>query len=281
MGAGASARRIVGEQVLARLPGPVARTVRGQAAAQRLRRAAARANRRGPVVSGIIHPDDEMFDHRNPDHYFEVGRSALAAIEVGLAEAGSVAEVRRILDVPCGHGRVLRMLRGRWPNAELTACDLNRDAVDFCVDTFVASGVYSTNPISDVDGGEDHDLVWVGSLLTHLDAPRWSEMLEWMRDRLRPGGVLIASTHGAAGLAKMSAGADYGLTAVDRDRVVGTHQTTGFGYAPYPWDPDYGISLSSPTWVRSTIAAISGLDLVSLHERAWDDHHDVVTLRRV
>lgn len=280
MGAAATTRRILGEQVLGRLPSPVAGAIRDRAAALRLRRAVARARRVGPISSGAIHPEDEMFDRRHPDHYFDVGRSALEAIEVGIAEAG-VGDARRILDVPCGHGRVLRMLRGRWPDAEITACDLNRDAVDFCVRAFDAQGVYSANPISGVNPGREHDLVWVGSLVTHLDAPRWSEVLGWCRDRLRPGGALVVTTHGAGAVANIDRGADYGLGPRDLERVVAAHAATGFGYAPYPWDPAYGISVSSASWVIDAVAGIEGLELVSLHERSWSDHHDVVTLRRV
>jgi len=230
--------------------------------------------------SGVIHPADEMFDPHRPDHYFEVGWSGLASIETGLADAG-VVQVRRILDVPCGHGRVLRMLRGRWPEASITACDLSREAVDFCVASFDAHGVYSANPIEKVDCASDHDLVWVGSLLTHLDAARWPEMLGWMRDRLRPGGALVVTTHGVGALAKIDQGWDYGLARVDLDRALQSYAATGFGYGPYPGDPGYGVSFSSPGWVKEAVTVVDGLELVSHHERAWDDHHDVVSLRRV
>lgn len=268
------------EQGLARLPTPVAQAVRGQAAAHRLRRAKGRARRLSPVFSDAVHPGDEMFDHALPYQYFDVGWSALKAVEAGLAEAG-VAEVGRILDVPCGHGRVLRMLRARWPGAAVTACDLNREGVDFCVASFAARGVYSANPITDVDAGEDYDLVWVGSLLTHLDSSRWPEMLEWMRDRLRRGGVLVVTTHGSRAFANVEAGADYGLAGDDLARVVESYTATGFGYSPYPWDRDYGISMSRADFVSDTMAKINGLELVSVHQGAWADHHDVVTLQRI
>ena len=54
-----------------------------------------------------------------------------------------VADVKRILDLPCGHGRVLRYLSAAFPEAEITACDIMREGVDFCASTFGAIPVYS------------------------------------------------------------------------------------------------------------------------------------------
>lgn len=269
----------VGDHVLARVPDRIADPLR--AAARRRRHAAAvREQRdRGLDVLPTIDPADEMLVPRDPGHYFRVGASGLAAVERSLAEVG-VGSVERLLDVPCGHGRVLRFLRARWPEARITACDLNRPAVDFCVDHFGATGVYSANPITGVEAPGDHDLVWVGSLLTHLDADRWPELLGWLRDRTRPGGAVVVSTHGAEGARRMAAGDAYGLDPADAAALQAAHRATGFGYAAYPWDPGYGVCLSSPEWVRAQVAAVDGLELVSVRETDWAEHHDVVTLRR-
>jgi SAM-dependent methyltransferase len=271
----------LGDRVLARLPDRWIDPLRHAARRRRTRRALADLRARGLEVEPTIDPSDEMLVPRDPEHYFWVGRSGLEVIERGLTEAGvAPVEVRRILDVPCGHGRVLRMLRARWPEAEIVACDLDRRAVDFCAATFGATGVYSANPISGVAAPDDHDLVWVGSLLTHLDAARWPELLHWLRDRLRHGGVLVVTTHGAEGARRMTGGDTYGLAAEAHAALLRDHAATGFGYAPYPWDPDYGVSLSSAEWVRRTVGEVPGLELVALHETAWAEHHDVVVLRR-
>ena len=45
-----------------------------------------------------------------------VGASAAEAIIAALA-AGRLAEVKRVLDLPCGHGRVLRHLVNMFPDA--------------------------------------------------------------------------------------------------------------------------------------------------------------------
>ena len=47
-----------------------------------------------------------------------------------------------MLDFACGHGRVMRTLKAAFPDALLTACDIDRDGVDFCARTFGAAPVY-------------------------------------------------------------------------------------------------------------------------------------------
>jgi hypothetical protein len=55
-----------------------------------------------------ISPKDEMYEG-STSHYFAAGRSALHAIDVALSAAGKKrGGVKRILDLPCGHGRVCR-----------------------------------------------------------------------------------------------------------------------------------------------------------------------------
>ena len=53
MGSGATLRKIVGEQVLARVPAGLADPLRSRAAAGRLRRASLRANRRGEIAGQL------------------------------------------------------------------------------------------------------------------------------------------------------------------------------------------------------------------------------------
>ena len=52
---------------------------------------------------------DEGMYNDNEEHYFGVGRSAMECVDMSLQAAGiHAASVKCILDLPCGHGRVLR-----------------------------------------------------------------------------------------------------------------------------------------------------------------------------
>src|SRR5579859_3947897 len=124
------------------------------------------------------------------DAYLAIGRSAIHVIDSALTATHS-PEPLDILDLPCGHGRVMRHLRHRFPEARIVGCDLLRSGVDFCADRYGATGVYSTKDPASIPVEGLFDLVWVGSLLTHLDAPLWRPFLDFLAFRLSPSGMLI------------------------------------------------------------------------------------------
>ena len=96
--------------------------------------------------------------------------------------------------MPCGHGRVLRTLRAAYPQAEIVACDIDTDGVDFCAKTFDAIPVYSKENPEEIDLRRKFDLIWVGSLFTHIRDERWPEFLSFFSRVLAPGCVLIFTT---------------------------------------------------------------------------------------
>src|SRR5262245_34363542 len=102
----------------------------------------------GLSITIDISPYDEMFAG-DRDHYFHVGQSALECVRRCIVAARrSEQTIARILDLPCGHGRVLRFLRAAFPAAIVTACDLRRDAVSYCAKTFNALPINSDeNPL--------------------------------------------------------------------------------------------------------------------------------------
>jgi hypothetical protein len=120
--------------------------------------------------STVISPNDHMWI-TGPQWYLEIGTSALDCINSALATAHNTPT--SILDLPCGHGRVCRMLRASFPDAHLTVCDLDHDAVDFCAAQFNATPVYSDEDIRRVslDQCFEPDLVRIA-----VHAPGSSEM---------------------------------------------------------------------------------------------------------
>ncbi len=214
----------------------------------------------------------------NLAHYFSVGRSALMNIQRALISNGqNPVAPARILDFPCGHGRVLRYLKAAFPQAEITACDLLREGVDFCASQFGAIPVYSDPDPSLIPLVPDtFDLIWVGSLFTHLDAERWLLFLPFFRDLLKPGGVLVFSTQGRQSH-RFLAGREcvYGLDKRRRYEILRQYERTGFGYVDYPDQVGYGISLAEPHWVCRLVTSLRELRLASVGEKSWDHHQDV------
>jgi hypothetical protein len=69
------------------------------------------------------------------------------------------------------------MLKAAFPGAELTACDIDRDAVEFCAETFGAVPVCAETRPEQIRFDREFDLIWSGSLFTHLEAERFGGFL--------------------------------------------------------------------------------------------------------
>jgi len=233
--------------------------------------------------SGLIRtisPKDEMFDRTlGEESYFSCGRSALEAIGMSLQAAHKApGDVKGILDLPCGHGRILRYLRAAFPDAEITACDILRDGVDFCAAHFGAVPVYSRDDPTMIPLETDSfDLIWVGSLFTHFDADIWPIWLTVLRSLLRSGGVLVFTTHGRQAYENMINGTlDYRIIKPKELEICSQYEKTGFGHVKYPGsDGYYGLTLSDPSWVFRQIARLGDTRVVLCSERGWGDFHDV------
>lgn len=225
-------------------------------------------------ASSRIYFNDGMYQGDGA-RYFKVGLSAIQCIDQALAAAG-LKEVRAILDLPCGSGRVMRFLRQRFPEAKITACELAEGPVQFCVRTFGAEPAYSSLDLDRVSLGRTFDLIWCGSLVTHLNAPGIGALFRLFRRHLAPGGVMIFTTHGDFVARRIpTRDFDYGLTAEQIGRIGINYPQSGYGFEDYSGEQDYGVSLTSPEWIRARIAEGGGLREVFFKERGWDNHQDV------
>lgn len=222
-------------------------------------------------------PDDSMFEGDDA-HYRGAGLSALRCVKLALLTAGRTA-VCRILDLPCGYGRVLRYLRAGFPDAEIVACDLERDGVDYCAETFGAVPVYSDVDPSKVQLPGTFDLIWCGSLFTHLPPAGWLGVMNLFDPVLQEGGLLIFTVHGRMMATFMEKGYTFGMG--DRTpEMLAKFETERFAYGDYDDQTGYGISLSRADWVVKELQQRAGLRLLSYTEAGWLRHQDVVVIQR-
>ena len=119
-----------------------------------------------PKVSLVIDWKAMMYEGY-PTHYFSSGYSALFCVRRALDKAVNKAP-ESILDFVCGHGRVLRSLAADFPRAGLTAADVDSGGVNFCAKTFGAVPMYFNTDFSRLVFNTKFDLIWVGSVFTHL-----------------------------------------------------------------------------------------------------------------
>ncbi|GKS57192.1 methyltransferase [Nitrospira sp.] len=233
------------------------------------------------TVLRTLSDNDEMYawDKRVPDWYWYAGQSAIRAVERCLHAVNMPhSAVRRILDLPCGHGRVLRYLKAAFPHATLTACDLVKDGVDFCCATFGAMPIYSHEDARRIPlEREAFDLIWVGSLLTHLSADRWSGLFDYFTASLRQGGVLVFTTGGRhvyRQIKGLEEPYEYYLPYWRKTVALYDFEQTGFGYGDY-WQTHYGISIADPSWVFAKLAQHPELRPAYFQERGWCETQDV------
>jgi SAM-dependent methyltransferase len=221
-------------------------------------------------VSLRLAPDDMMYISARSRHYLGVGLSAMRCIDRTVRHTQT--NVASILDLR----RVLRFLRAEFGKAEITACDIDPNAVRFCERTFGSVGVRSTSELSKLIFPRQFDLIWCGSLVTHLDQQHTKDLLYSFWRHLAPGGLCLFTTHGEITRDRLETGAEsYGLSPGQRDKVLAEFAGCGYGYADYGDEIGYGISLVSFDRMTKIASEIGDWSFVAFLERGWDDHQDV------
>ncbi|ODT07205.1 MAG: hypothetical protein ABS58_08240 [Mesorhizobium sp. SCN 65-20] len=235
---------------------------------------------------------DTMLD--NDDHYLSVGVSAFQAIRRALNLHGLDAP-STILDLPCGHSRVTRVLRAAFPDAKIYVCDIDTDGTEFCSEEFHAEPLAAGTDFLKLDYGKKFELIWVGSLITHLPAPATNDFLAFVVRHLTRNGVAVVSSHGRFVVNRLAADArsssDFLGIGVDAvQEMLREYDATGHGYADYPLandshrhpqsqDQRFGISIASREWIADVITRAGGT-ILSYEEQVWDNHHDVAAFAR-
>jgi SAM-dependent methyltransferase len=134
------------------------------------------------------------------DWFLRSGRAAYDAI----AAHAPLDEIGSVLDFGCGCGRVTRY----WSDFEgsVAASDVSRTAVEWCranlpFAQFESNGL--APPLAYHD--ESFDLVYALSVFTHLTAELQLAWRDELRRVLRPGGLLLVTTHGDSYLSRLDA----------------------------------------------------------------------------
>ena len=228
-------------------------------------------------VDYSISKKDDMYVN-DAAHYFNVGLSAIECINNAL---GQVEErrVKKVLDMPCGYGRVLRFLIHRFPDADFSGVDLMESGVDFCAEVLGVKGVYSEKNLDELSLGDKFDLIWCGSLITHLGPEDTKKLLKFFDRHLSSNGVLLYTIHGAYPVQQLENGSfSYGLEPEVIPGLIKSYRESGYGYVDYKGQESYGISLTSVDWFREQFKGLAGWREISFTERGWDNHQDVLAI---
>jgi SAM-dependent methyltransferase len=176
----------------------------------------------------------------SPVAYVESGRMTAASIRETLAANGvEVAALASALDFGCGCGRVVRAWAGT-PNLDLHGCDYNPRLVAWCrrelpFATFTVNGLEP--PLT--CGAESFELIYAVSVFTHLPERLQDAWLADLRRVLRPGGLLLMTTHGARHFAVYAATPAERKAFASGELVVGYPEGAGSNlcavYHPAPY----------------------------------------------
>jgi len=242
-----------------------------------------------PGIPGRVHRNDAMlFDESEEsiDNYLRAASSAVENVEAALESAGrSFDDVDSCLDFGCGHGRVLRALKQHVPANRITACDVDAHGVRFCAAELGARPLVSSWRVDRIRLGR-YDLIWSGSVFTHLDREDGETLFERLASSLLPGGVLVFSVHGELSLGGL--GHLYGgLYAEEAEAIRAEVAEEGISFRPY--DPSfgsfpgrYGMTWHAPEYFDRVAERRFGdrLERSYFEPHGWDRHHDVLGYRR-
>ncbi len=120
------------------------------------------------------------------------------------------------------------------------------------------------------------DLIWCGSLITHVEERVAADLLRFFYRQLSDDGVCVFTTHGRRSVRFIQDKTlTYHLTEDAQQRVVYGYEATGYGYADYPDQTGYGISIVSHQRILEMAKEVGDWSEVLFKENGWDNHQDV------
>jgi SAM-dependent methyltransferase len=225
------------------------------------------ANYRAETLDQRISQHDDMFEG-DIQHYLFAGRSALEVI----SEAMLLARKTRfdyLLDVPCGYGRVTRHLVKFFPDSQIFVSEKDKAKQHFSASTF---GTKELDLPLDFCGEPtcQFDLIFVGSLLTHLNERLSISALRYLLKSLSEGGLLIVTTHGRyATMLTSSPG--------QLEQKARQFMRNGFGYEG---GSTYGSSRMAPSWVLRIFESMPDARVLGHKEQGWSCFQDVFVIEK-
>ena len=226
-----------------------------------------------------LSPDDGMNYSGDDFHYLTCGASALNVILSAQQLAGA-PNPTSILDFGSGAGRVTRWLRAGFPAAHIAACDLRPQDIQFCRDQFGADAWVVEIDIEALAAHGSFDLIWVGSVLTHLSADKSGRLIDKLLSWTKVGGLVILSIIGRSAKNRNDGtGKDF-IHSEGWAKITQQYDASGFGYADYSNAAGYGLSLTKLSWAAGLIERLPGARLVALSEGVWDNLHDILAIQK-
>jgi len=228
-------------------------------------------------VSLKINLRDTMYVGGQGKQYLSVGISAIRCIQEALKNKSNDFKVNSVLDFAGGSGRVLRFLKVKFPNADIYISELDKNALKFCNKHLNVKSFISKIHFNEIKNPQKFDLIWCGSLFTHIDEQHAIELLKFFYEHLSDKGMCVFTTHGTLSIKWLEEGKKntYGIPVASQQKIVKEYFSNGYGYADYPNEPGYGISAVTHHRLTEIAKSIGNWNEILFCEHGWDNHQDV------
>lgn len=152
--------------------------------------------------------------------------------------------------------------------------DVDREAVRFCAKEFGVKPFYSRTDITTQPFPEKYNLIFVGSLLTHLEPAAGEKVLGALASVLRHRGQIVFTTQGESCISHLAWYGDHFARQESTYRLQ--LEQCGVGFSTYPHKRGYGITLHAASYVERLMQQrFPHLRRVRFAPRGWDNHQDV------
>ena len=194
--------------------------------------------------------------------------------------------MQRVLDFGCSSGRVLTTLRSFMPSATLHGCDPNADAIAWAKHNAPGIGFFVSPEAPRLDAADGfYDLVYAISIWSHFSGRAASIWLDEMHRILKPGGLLLITTHGPGSLVyyrqHRAMSEDHLRVAMDDLDRGGFHYVDIFGPGG-DWGvgkTDWGQAFIHPVYMLNKVIG-EKWSLLKYMQRRSEGNQDVYLLRR-
>lgn len=231
-------------------------------------------------VTATVHPNDFIFQFtlryfhdrgiaEGVKYYFDTGNMSANKLRTILFnDIGLKARPIRLLEFASGYGCVSRHLVKFSEDIELTASDIHDEARNFYATCLSIPFIKSASLPEDFDPLTTFDVVFALSFFSHMPELSWGRWLKKLFECVAPGGYLIFTAHGVV--------SNHGLKGFSKNGFkfyAGSEQNDLPGY-------EYGITHTTPTFVRNEIAKLSNAKLFLLREGDWWGHQDLYVVQK-
>ncbi len=228
-----------------------------------------------------VHKNDGLLN-KSVEHYFYCGFNAVQEI-ISCNELYRFNKVPlNILDFPCGFGRVGRWIRAVFPESNIYGVDLLPKAINFCESQFNYNILQAHKNFSDYIITNTFDIIWCGSLFTHITESQAETLLKLLLKVLNRNGLLIFTCHGRHVYERLVNRTHfYNLSSEKISNLVDKFNSDDYAFAKYNQINNYGISLNSLDWILKKAPKSSNTRLVKFSEKGWAKHQDVYVFQKI